>query len=82
VISRHEYEDAELLMALREELNHDGSEYAFTDDEILGPLGELHCVSALPPARSLTIAMPTCWQCKNSAINRSFAQRWYFLCPS
>jgi mannitol operon repressor len=48
VISRHEY-DAELLMALRE-LNHDGSEYAFTDDEILGPLGELHCVSALPPA--------------------------------
>ncbi|AQV28238.1 MltR family transcriptional regulator [Klebsiella pneumoniae] len=50
VISRHEYEDAELLMALREELNHDGSEYAFTDDEILGPLGELHCVSALPPA--------------------------------
>jgi mannitol operon repressor len=78
VISRHEYEDAELLMALREELNHDGSEYAFTDDEILGPLGELHCVSALPPAPLLTIAMPTCWQCKNSAINRSFAQRWYF----
>jgi len=49
VISRAEYEDAELLMALREELNHDGSEYAFTDDEILGPFGELHCVSALPP---------------------------------
>jgi len=49
VISRPEYEDAELLMALREELNDDGSEYAFTDDEILGPFGELHCVSALPP---------------------------------
>lgn len=49
VISRHEYEDAELLMALREELNHDGNEYGFTDDEILGPFGELHCVSALPP---------------------------------
>jgi DNA-binding MltR family transcriptional regulator len=28
VISRAEYEDAELLMALREELNHDGNEYA------------------------------------------------------
>ncbi|SQD00621.1 mannitol operon repressor [Escherichia coli] len=27
------------LMALREELNHDGNEYAFTDDEILGPFG-------------------------------------------
>ena len=38
VINRREYEDAELLMALREELNHDGNEYAFTDDEILGPL--------------------------------------------
>ena len=37
VINRQEYEDAELLMALREELNHDGNEYAFTDDEILGP---------------------------------------------
>ena len=49
VISRHEYEDAELLMALREELNHDGNDYGFTDDEILGPFGELHCVSALPP---------------------------------
>ena len=49
VISRAEYEDAELLMALREELNHDGNEYSFTDDEILGPFGELHCVAALPP---------------------------------
>ena len=46
VLSRPEYEDAELLMALREELNHDGNEYAFTDDEILGPFGELHCVTA------------------------------------
>lgn len=49
VISRHEYEDAELLMALREELNYDGEDYRFTDDEILGPFGELHCVTALPP---------------------------------
>lgn len=49
VISRTEYEDCELLMALREELNHDHSEYRFTDDEILGPFGELHCVSTLPP---------------------------------
>lgn len=49
VLSRTEYEDAELLMALREGLNHDGNEYAFTDDEILGPFGELHCVMALPP---------------------------------
>lgn len=49
VISRHEYEDAELLMAMREELNLDGSEYRFVDDEILGPFGELHCVAALPP---------------------------------
>lgn len=53
VIARHEYEDAELLMALREELNHDGAEYRFVDDEILGPFGELHCVSALPPQPAL-----------------------------
>jgi mannitol operon repressor len=50
VISRTEYEDCELLMALREELNHDGNDYTFTDDEMLGPFGELHCVSALPAA--------------------------------
>jgi mannitol operon repressor len=48
VISRHEYEDAELLMALREELNHDAAEYRFTDNEILGSCSELHCVSTLP----------------------------------
>ncbi len=48
MIHRSEYEDCELLMALREELNHDGHEYRFTDDEILGPFGELHCVASLP----------------------------------
>lgn len=50
VISRSEYEDAELLMVLREELNHTDHEYTFTDDEILGSLARLHCVTALPPA--------------------------------
>ncbi|WP_147193696.1 MltR family transcriptional regulator [Pantoea sp. MBD-2R] len=54
VISRNEYEDAELLMALREALNDDGSEYRFTDDELLGPFAELHCVAALPPPPDLT----------------------------
>ncbi|MEG3109439.1 MULTISPECIES: mannitol operon repressor MtlR [Pantoea] len=49
VINRHEYEDCELLIALREELNHDMGDYRFTDDEILGPFGELHCVTAWPP---------------------------------
>lgn len=49
VISRHEYEDAELLLALHEELQDDPNEYRFTDDEILGPLSELHCVSSFPP---------------------------------
>jgi len=49
VINRSEYEDCELLMALREELNDDSTEYRFNDDEILGPFGELHCVTALPP---------------------------------
>ena len=71
VLNRQEYEDAELLMALREELNHDGNEYTFTDDEILGPFGELHCVTALPPVpqfdnsdpvhqRHHTLSIPAC----------------------
>jgi mannitol operon repressor len=54
VINRHEYEDCELLMALREELNHDITDYRFTDDEILGPFGELHCVAAWPPQPDFT----------------------------
>ncbi|BDH44131.1 MltR family transcriptional regulator [Salmonella enterica subsp. enterica serovar Choleraesuis] len=50
IISRHEYEDCELVMALYEELKHDRADYSFSDDEIVGPIGELHCISALPPA--------------------------------
>ena len=53
VINRQEYEDAELLMALREELNHDGNEYAFTDDEIFHHHrlrhGRGRGMAALPP---------------------------------
>lgn len=71
VISRAEYEDAELLMAMREELNHDGNEYSFTDDEILGPFGELHC----RPRRNSMIAMRSCWQCKSCATSRSYVQQ-------
>ncbi len=54
ILSRHEYEDCELLLALREELNHDPTEYRFTDDEILGPFRELHCVLAWPPRPDFT----------------------------
>lgn len=56
MISRKEYEDAELLMALRDELAHDTHNYRFTDDEILGPIGELHCVSVLPAEPPLPVA--------------------------
>lgn len=53
MIGRKEYEDAELVLALGEELEHDDSDYRFTDDEILGPVAELHCVSALPAPPAL-----------------------------
>lgn len=59
VISRPEYEDADLLLTLREELNHDGNDYRFTDDEILGPIGELHCIAALPPVPQFEDSDPT-----------------------
>jgi mannitol operon repressor len=78
VLSRPEYEDAELLMALREELNHDGNEYAFTDDEILGPFGELHCVTALPPPPQFDTSTQVCTRCRSSATSRWCAPRWYF----
>ncbi|WJV55956.1 MltR family transcriptional regulator [Pectobacteriaceae bacterium CE90] len=53
MISRKEYEDAELLMALGEELTHDVHDYRFTDDEIFGPVSELHCVVNLPSPPAL-----------------------------
>ncbi|MEE3663269.1 MltR family transcriptional regulator [Brenneria sp. g21c3] len=56
MISRKEYEDAELLLALSDELAHDEHNYHFTDDEILGPIGELHCVSVLPAEPPLPAA--------------------------
>lgn len=36
-------------MVLCEELNYDGNEYVFIDDEIFGFFGELYCVVVLPP---------------------------------
>ncbi len=78
VISRHEYEDAELLMALREELNHDGNEYAFTDDEILGHLASYTVWRHCRRHRSLSFLIPACTQCRFSAINRRYVQRWCF----
>lgn len=55
MISRREYEDTELLMALAEELAYDQQAYRFTDDEILGPIGEFHCIPALPSPPQLPV---------------------------
>lgn len=48
LISREEYEDIELLMAVLDELNDDEKSYSFTDDEVLGPISLLHDMM-LPP---------------------------------
>lgn len=53
VISRDEYEDVELLVALNNELEQENIVYSFTDDEILGPISILHCMTALPPQPTL-----------------------------
>lgn len=53
VISRDEYEDIELLVALNNELLTENTIYSFTDDEILGPINMLHCMTALPPQPTL-----------------------------
>ncbi|ASG64594.1 TPA: MltR family transcriptional regulator [Kluyvera georgiana] len=53
VISRDEYEDVELLLALNNELAHENKIYSFTDDEILGPINMLHCMTTLPPPPTL-----------------------------
>lgn len=48
IISREEYEDIELLMAILDELDNDDRQYTFIDDEILGPISLLHDM-ILPP---------------------------------
>jgi len=53
VISRDEYEDVELLLALNNELKHENKIYSFTDDEILGPINMLHSMTELPPQPTL-----------------------------
>ncbi|AXF77686.1 MltR family transcriptional regulator [Erwinia tracheiphila] len=54
VITRNEYEDAELLMTLCEALKDESADYRFTDDEMLGPFTELHCVATLPACPDLS----------------------------
>ncbi|WP_392558482.1 MltR family transcriptional regulator [Orbus mooreae] len=49
IISREEYEDIELLMAVLDELNNDNERvYTYIDDEILGPISLLHDM-IIPP---------------------------------
>lgn len=78
VLNRQEYEDAELLMALREELNHDGNEYAFTDDEILGPSASCTAWPRCPLPLISTAATLSYMQCKSCVISRLSAPRWSF----
>ncbi|MBI0027283.1 MltR family transcriptional regulator [Gilliamella apicola] len=48
IITREEYEDIELLIAILDELDHDDKKYSYLDDEILGPISLLHDM-VLPP---------------------------------
>lgn len=48
IITREEFEDIELLMAVLDELDNDEKKYTFLDDEILGPISLLHDM-VLPP---------------------------------
>lgn len=49
VISRNEYEDVELFLALNNALEDAKREPRFTDDEVLGPLQMLHGIMLPPP---------------------------------
>lgn len=42
IVTREEYEDIELLIAILDELDHDDKNYTYLDDEILGPISLLH----------------------------------------
>lgn len=77
VLNRQEYEDAELLMALREELNHDGNEYTFTDDEILGPSASCTASPRCPLLPILITATLSSTRCKSCVINRLSVPRWF-----
>ncbi|OCG18300.1 MULTISPECIES: MltR family transcriptional regulator [unclassified Gilliamella] len=48
IITREEFEDIELLMAILDELDNDEKKYTYLDDEILGPISLLHDM-VLPP---------------------------------
>ncbi|HGN1705628.1 TPA: MltR family transcriptional regulator [Providencia rettgeri] len=47
-LSREDYEDIELFLALNESLSLEDVTMDYTDDEILGSIKMLHCMGALP----------------------------------
>lgn len=55
IITREDYEDIELLMAILDELEQDDKNYTYLDDEILGPISLLHDM-ILPPNSPLNNA--------------------------
>lgn len=47
-LSREDYEDIELFLALNESLSLENVNLDYTDDEILGSIKMLHCMGTLP----------------------------------
>lgn len=78
LITREEYEDIELLMAILDELNQDKeTTYTFTDDEILGPISLLHDMiipPSLPTKRSATQEVGIVDSMKSSMYNQRYQQ--------
>ncbi len=82
VISRHEYEDGELLLALREELNHDSGDYRLPT---MRSWARLVSCTASPPGhlrRCFTPTMLSCAACSSSAICRWCDPPWSCRSPS
>lgn len=79
VLSRTEYEDAELLMALREELNHDGNGTPLPTMKSSGRLA--NCTASWRYRRRRILIRPTrrYTPCKFSATSRRCVRRWSSL---
>ncbi len=47
IISQEVYQDMELLISLRNQLNNDGREFSFTSPETLEPIKQLHAIQKM-----------------------------------
>ena len=79
IISQDIYQDMELLISLRDQLNRDGREFSFTSPETLEPIKQLHSIQKMgivqlntaPPDKDEDISFYNMYMARQEQVIRS-----------